>query len=175
MRAREVIAKLAEDAYFMRVDNRVTQVPHVRNRQQDKEATSRSADIVRNRTRGELPANLNRTRASAGGPSHRGNSAGGAGGNREIIPHYDPGGGGSDGGSPTTRLTREPGAEATAVAGATRTATPLVLHVAVSTLAKKSNNYDARSPPRQATTTASPPSLHGFAIYFSQRNSNLWG
>jgi hypothetical protein len=27
MRAREVIAKLAEDAYFMRVDNRVTQVP----------------------------------------------------------------------------------------------------------------------------------------------------
>jgi hypothetical protein len=32
MRAGEVIAKLAEDAYFMRVDNRVTQVPPVRNR-----------------------------------------------------------------------------------------------------------------------------------------------
>jgi hypothetical protein len=32
MHAREVIAKLAEDAYFMRVDNRVTQVPTVRNR-----------------------------------------------------------------------------------------------------------------------------------------------
>jgi hypothetical protein len=27
MRAGEVIAKLAEDAYFMRVDNRVTHVP----------------------------------------------------------------------------------------------------------------------------------------------------
>jgi hypothetical protein len=27
MRAGDVIAKLAEDAYFMRVDNRVTQVP----------------------------------------------------------------------------------------------------------------------------------------------------
>jgi hypothetical protein len=27
MRAGEVIAKLAEDAYFMRVDNRVTQPP----------------------------------------------------------------------------------------------------------------------------------------------------
>jgi hypothetical protein len=27
MRAGEVIAKLAEDAYFMRVDNRVTQAP----------------------------------------------------------------------------------------------------------------------------------------------------
>jgi hypothetical protein len=35
MRAGEVIAKLAEDAYFMRVDNRVTQVPPVRNHQQD--------------------------------------------------------------------------------------------------------------------------------------------
>jgi hypothetical protein len=99
MRAGEVIAKLAEDAYFMPVDNRVTQVPPVRNRQQDNEATSRSADIGRNRTRGELPAKPNRTRASVGGLFHGGNSAGGAGGNREIIPHRDPGGGGSDGGS----------------------------------------------------------------------------
>jgi hypothetical protein len=99
MRAGDVITKLAEDAYFMRVDNRVTQVPPVRNRQQDNEATSRSADIGRNRTRGELPANPNRTRASAGGPSHGGNSTGSAGANREIIPHRDPGGGGSDGGS----------------------------------------------------------------------------
>jgi hypothetical protein len=31
MRTGEVITKLAEDAYFMRVDNRVTQVPPVRN------------------------------------------------------------------------------------------------------------------------------------------------
>jgi hypothetical protein len=99
MRAGEVIIKLAEDAYFMQVDNRVTQVPPVRNRQQDNEATSRSADIGHNRTRAELPANPNRTRASAGGPSHGGNSAGGTVGNREIIPHRDPGGGGSDGGS----------------------------------------------------------------------------
>jgi hypothetical protein len=96
MRARQVIAKLAEDAYFMRVDNRVNQVPPVRNRQQDIEATSRSADIGRNRTRAELPANPNRTRATAGGPSHGGNSVGGG---SEIIPHRDPGGGGSDGGS----------------------------------------------------------------------------
>jgi hypothetical protein len=61
MRAGEVIAKLTEHAYFMRVDNKVTQVPPVRNRQQDNEATSRSVDIGRNRTRGELPANPNRT------------------------------------------------------------------------------------------------------------------
>jgi hypothetical protein len=99
MREGEVIAKLTEDAYFMRADNRVTQVPPVRNRQQDNEATSRSADIGRNRTRGELLANPNRTQASASGPSLGGNSVSGAGGNREIIPHRDPGGGGSDGGS----------------------------------------------------------------------------
>jgi hypothetical protein len=60
-RAGEVIAKLAEDAYFMRVDNRVSQVLPVRNRQQDNEVTSRSADMGRNRTRGELPANPNHT------------------------------------------------------------------------------------------------------------------
>jgi hypothetical protein len=44
-----------------------------------------------------------------------------------------------------------------------------------STPARRSKNFGARSPPRQATTMASPPSLHGFAIYFSRRNSNLWG
>jgi hypothetical protein len=101
MRAGEVITKLAEDAYFMRVDNKVTQVPPIRTRQpENNEATSRSpADNRRNRTRGELPANPNRTRVSAGGPSHGGNSAGGAGGNRDVVPHRNPGDGGSDGGS----------------------------------------------------------------------------
>jgi hypothetical protein len=97
MRAGEVIAKLAEDAYFMRVANKVTQAPPVRNC--DNEATSRSADLGRNRTRAELPANPNRTRATAGGPSQGGNRAGAAGGDREIVPHRDPGGGGSGGGS----------------------------------------------------------------------------
>jgi hypothetical protein len=43
MRAGEVIAKLVEDAYFMRVDNRVTQVPPLRTREPDNhEATSHS-------------------------------------------------------------------------------------------------------------------------------------
>jgi hypothetical protein len=158
---------------FMRVDNRVTQVAPVRNRQQDNEDTSRSPDIGRNRTRGELPANPNRTRASAGGPSNGGNSTGGAGGNREIIPHRDPGGGGSDGRSSNHGAGRRAGAEATVAAEATRTATPPALHAAALTPTKKSKNYDARSPPRQATTMASPPSQPGFAIYFSRRNSNL--
>jgi hypothetical protein len=94
MRAGQVIAKLAEGAYFMRVNNRVTQAPPVRNR--DNEATSRSADLGRNRTRVELQANPNHTRAIADGPSHDGDSTGGG---RAIIPHRDPGGGGSDGGS----------------------------------------------------------------------------
>jgi hypothetical protein len=88
IRAGEVIAKLAEDAYFMRVDNRVTQPPPVRNR--DNEATSRSADLGRNLTRAELPAQPNRTRANTGGPSQGGNS------NREVVPHRAPGGGGRD-------------------------------------------------------------------------------
>jgi hypothetical protein len=87
----EVIAKLAEDAYFMRVDNRVNQPPPARNR--DNEATSRNADLGRNHTRAELPAQPNRTRANAGGPSQGGNN------NREVIPHRAPDGGGSDGGS----------------------------------------------------------------------------
>jgi hypothetical protein len=46
MRAGQVIAKLAEDTYFMRVNTRVAQPPPVRNR--DNEATSCSADLGRN-------------------------------------------------------------------------------------------------------------------------------
>jgi hypothetical protein len=95
----EVIAKLAEDAYFMRVDNRVTQVPPLRTREADHEATSHSlADNGRNHTRGELPQNPNHTRASAGGPSQGGHSAGCAGGSCVVVAHGDAGGGGSSGG-----------------------------------------------------------------------------
>jgi hypothetical protein len=101
IRTGEVIAKLAEDAYFMWVDNRVNQPPPTRNR--DNEATSRSADLGRNRTRVELPAQPNRTRANAGGPSQGGNS------NWEIIPHHGPGGGGSDGGSSNHGANRRAG------------------------------------------------------------------
>jgi hypothetical protein len=107
MRAGQVIAKLAEDAYFMRVDNRVAQPPPARN--QDNEGTSRSADLGRNLTRAELPAQPNRTRANAGGPSQAGNSVAAAGGDREIIPHHDPGGGGSDGGSSNHGANRRAG------------------------------------------------------------------
>jgi hypothetical protein len=104
MHAGQVIGKLAEDAYFTRVNNRVAQAPPVRNR--ENEATSRSADIGRNRTRAELPANPNRTRATAGGPSQGGNSSGA---DREIVPHRDPIGGGSDGGSSNHGANRRAG------------------------------------------------------------------
>jgi hypothetical protein len=96
----EVIAKLAEDAYFMRVDSRVTQVPPARTREhENREATSCIPANGCNCTRGELPQNPNHTRASAGGPSQGGNSAGGAGGSHDATDHGDAGGGGSSGGS----------------------------------------------------------------------------
>jgi hypothetical protein len=44
IRAGEVIAKLAEDAYFMRVDNRVTLPPPARNR--DNEVRTRSVPVI---------------------------------------------------------------------------------------------------------------------------------
>jgi hypothetical protein len=78
-------------------------------------------------------------------------------------------------GAPHTGLAGEPVAEATAAAEATRIATLPVSHAVATMAAKKLKNYDARSPPRPATTTASPPSLHGSAICFSRRNSNPWG
>jgi hypothetical protein len=111
MRAGEVIAKLAEDAHFMRVDNRVAQVPPLRTREPDNhEATSRSpADNGCNRTQGELPQNPNNTRASASGPSQGGNSVGGAGGSRGAANHGDIGGGGSGSGSSSHRAGRRAG------------------------------------------------------------------
>jgi hypothetical protein len=140
-------------------------------RSRDNEATSRSADIGRNRTRAELPANRNRTRATAGGPSHGGNSAAAIGrSSLTVILAVEA----ATAGAPTMGLTRELGVVATAAAEATRIATSPAPHVAASTPARKSKNYDARRPPRQATTTASPPSLRDFATYSSQRNSSLW-
>jgi hypothetical protein len=116
MRAGEVIAKLAEDAYFMRVDNRVTQVPPVRNRQQDNEATSRSADIGRNRTRAELPANPNSTREQPVDPVMLATAPAATGRSSLIVILAEEA---ATAGAPTTGLAGEPGAEATTAAEAT--------------------------------------------------------
>jgi hypothetical protein len=78
-------------------------------------------------------------------------------------------------GAPHTGLAEESVAEAITEAKATQTATSLVPHTAATTLAAELKKSDARSPPRQARTTASPPSLLDFAICCSQRNSSLWG
>jgi hypothetical protein len=146
MRAGEVIAKLAEDAYFMRVDNKVTQVALVRKRQQENEATSH------NRTRGELPANPNRTRQKPVGPPMVATAPAAIGRSSltmilaaEVVMA----------GAQTIGLVGEPGAKATAAAEATRTAMPPELHVTVSTPARRSTNFGAKSPPQQATTMAS--------------------
>jgi hypothetical protein len=151
-------------------------VPLVRNRQPVNEATSRSlADNGRNRTRGELSTNPNRTRASAGGPSHGSNSAGGAGGNRDIVPHCDPGGGGSDGGSSSHGDGRRAGG------GGDRGGRG---HANRHASGVSRGGFDARQKieelRRKKSSTAGDndgflPSPHGFAIYFSWRNSNHWG
>jgi hypothetical protein len=78
-------------------------------------------------------------------------------------------------GDPHTGLAGEPVAEAIAEAEATQTAMSQVSHATATMPAAESKKFDATSPPRQAKMTASPPSLLGFAIYFSRRNSNLWG
>jgi hypothetical protein len=54
IRAGDVSAKLAEDAYFIQVDSRVAQPPPPPARNRDNEATSRSTDLGSNRTRAEL-------------------------------------------------------------------------------------------------------------------------
>jgi hypothetical protein len=76
-------------------------------------------------------------------------------------------------GAPRTGLEGEPVAGAIAAAEATQTATSPVSHAVATMPIAESRKFDATNP--QARTTGSPPSLHGFAIYFSQRNSNHWG
>jgi hypothetical protein len=175
MRVGELIAKLMEDAYFMRVHNRVTQVPPLRTREADHEATSRSpADNGRNRTQGELPQNPNLTRASTGGPSQGGNSVDGAGGSRAVAAHGDAAGEAAAAGAPPIGLEGEPVAEVIAEAEATQIAPSLVSHAAATMPAAESKKFDATSRPRQAKMTASPSSLLDFAICFSHTNSSLW-
>jgi uncharacterized protein involved in cysteine biosynthesis len=77
-------------------------------------------------------------------------------------------------GAPHTGLEGESVAKAITEVEATQTATSSAPHAVATTPAVELKKYDATSPPRQATMTTSPPSLLDFAIYFSQRNSNIW-
>jgi hypothetical protein len=175
MRAGDVIAKLAEDTYFMRVDNRVTQVPPLRTHEPNNhEATSRSpAGNGHNRTRGELPrtptipglrlVGLLRVVTVLTAPAVV----------AALLIMVMLAAEAAAVGAPHMGLTGEPVAEAIAEAEATQTATSSVSHAAAMMPTAELKKYDARSPPRQATTTASPPSLLDFAICFSQKNSSL--
>jgi hypothetical protein len=77
-------------------------------------------------------------------------------------------------GAPHTGLARELVAEAIVEAEATQTATSPVPHAADMMPVAELKKYDARSPPRQATTMDLSSSLLDFATCFSQRNSGLW-
>jgi hypothetical protein len=70
-------------------------------------------------------------------------------------------------GAPHTGLEGEPVAEAIVEVEATQTATSPVSHAAATMPVVELKKFDARNPPRQARTTASPPSPLDFAIYFS--------
>jgi hypothetical protein len=152
----EVIAKLADDAYYMRVNNRVTPAAN-------HEATSRSCTTVdggRNRVSGEYEPTLNRSRASAGGPSHGGHSGGcgggGSSGNSSSLGGKRAGGDGDHGG-------RGP-----------RTATPLATHTVATTPATGSTRSTApRRLIKSAIAMTSPPTQHDFAICSFPGNSNL--
>jgi hypothetical protein len=76
-------------------------------------------------------------------------------------------------GAPHTELEGEPVVEATAAAEATQTATSPQSRAAATMPIAKSRKFRATDP--EARMMASPPFLHGFAIYFSRRNSNHWG
>jgi hypothetical protein len=77
-------------------------------------------------------------------------------------------------GAPHTGLEEELVAQAIAEAAATQIATSPAPHAAATMPAAELKKCDT-SPPQQETTTVSPPSPLDFAIYSSQRNSNLWG
>jgi hypothetical protein len=177
MRAGEVITKLADDAYFMRVNNRVTQVPPLRTREPD----NHEAQVVVQRAIDAtlLEENYRRT------PTVLGHQLVGL--LRAVTVPAGPVvaaallimvmlvAEAAAAGAPHTGMAGEPVAEAIAEAEATQTATSLVPHAAATMPVAELKKYDARSPPRQATTMASPPSLLDFAVCFSQKNSSLWG
>jgi hypothetical protein len=170
----EVIAKLAEDAYFMRVDNRVSQVPPLRI---TKPTMKAQVAVQRTMDATALKENYRRTPTALG---HQLVDLLRAATMPAALAVVAPrrlmvmlAGEAAVAGAPHTGLAGEPVAEAIAEAEATQTATSLVSHATATMPAAKSNKFDATSPPRQAKVMASPPYLLGFAICFSRRNSNL--
>jgi hypothetical protein len=169
MHAGEVIAKLAEDAYFMRVDNRVAQPPPPgTTKLQVAAGTSvvtvlepscrpiptvlvqRPADPLKVATALQLLAAIVRSSLIATLAAEAATAE-----------------------APSMGPTEGPVAGAIAAADATRIAAPPEPPMAASMPARRLKNCDGRSPPPQATTTASPPFLLDFATCSSRTNSNL--
>jgi hypothetical protein len=172
IRAGEVIAKLAEDPYFMRVDNRVTQpLPSgtATTKLQVAALTSATtvlepsyrlilttlvqtpADPLKVATALQLLAAIMRSSLTA--------TLAAAAAMAEA---------------PTMGPTGGPVAEAVAAVETTRTATPPEPHRVAMTPARRSRSYGTRRLLRRATTTASSPSLRDFVTSSSQRNSSPW-
>jgi hypothetical protein len=170
MRAGQVIAKLAEDAYFMRVNARVAQpTPSGTATTKQQVTVQTSVTTVLERSCRPTPTVLAQRPvdplklAAALQPLAaivRSSLIATRAAEAATVE------------APTTGLTGGPVAEATAAAEATRTATPPEPHKAALTPARRLKNCGGRSPPPQATTTASPPSPRDFATYSSQRNSS---
>jgi hypothetical protein len=165
MRAGEVIAKLAEDAYFMRVDNRVTQVPPfelAKPIMKPQAATQLTMGVT------ILEESYRRTATALGHLLEDLLRAA-----TVLIALAEvalwwlvatPAAKVATAGAPHTVLEGEPVAGAIAKAEATQTVTSPVPQAAATMPIAESRKFDARNPPRQARTTNSPPSLLDFAI-----------
>jgi hypothetical protein len=166
VRAGEVIAKLAEDTYFMRVNNRVTQVPPLRTHEpRHHEATSRRlADGGRN-------CSYNHRTPTAPGPQLEDPprvaivQAALAEAAAALIAamaaaHH-------------TVLAGELVVAAIVEAEATQTTTSPASHTMATTPATELKRFVAKRLLKKVTATTSPPSPLDFATCFSQRNSSL--
>jgi hypothetical protein len=170
IRAGEVIAKLTKDAYFIRVGNRVTQVPP------PEFANTRTIKphVVVQRIMDATILEENSPRIPTI-PGHQLEDL-----LRVVtvlaalvvvvallvmVMLVEEA---ATAGAPHTGLEEEPVAEAIMEAEATQTSTSPALHTVATMPAAELKKYDATSPPRQATTTASPPSPLDFTIYSSR-------
>jgi hypothetical protein len=172
--AGEVIAKLAEDAYFMRVDNRDTQPPPsgTATMKLQVAALISAATILEPSCRlsptvlAQMPADPHRVataivRSSLTTPP--------------AVAAVTLGAAAATAEAPTMGPTGGPAAGAVAAVETTRTATPPEPHRAATTPARRLKSCGGRSPPLQETKTASPPSHLDFATCSSPISSNLWG
>jgi hypothetical protein len=170
----EVIAKLAEDAYFMRVDNRVTQPPPsgtATTKLQVATLTS-AATILEPRCRlsptvlVQTPVDPHRVATAIVRSSPTAALTAAAVTLAAAAATAE---------APTMGPTGGPAAGAVAAVETTRTATAPEPHRVATTPARRLKSCGERSPPLQATTTASPPSHLDFATCSSPTSRNLWG